>query len=207
MSKFNVTYQERYSRGELILRSIAGFIYITLPHSFILTFVGIWSQILSFISFWVILFTGRYPESFFEFQVKYLRWNWRVNARIYNLADGYPAFGLSATDEYSEFEVTYPEQLSRGHLLLKAFLGFLYCIIPHVFVLMFRMLLSLVLSFFAFWAVLFTGSYPKSWHEFNVGTMRWGTRLNLYLLYMTDDYPPFSGKPLAQEMNAQPTAD
>lgn len=192
--KLTVKHQETYSRGELILRSLFGGIYIVLPHSFLLLFVQLWSLVVMFISFWAILFTGRYPQSFFEFMVKMYRWNLRVNARMYNLSDGYPSFGLNGTDEYTSFEVEYPESLSRGHLILKFLFGIIYCGIPHIFILYFRMLWGLILAFLAFWVVLFTGEYPAGWHAFNVGTLRWAMRVNLYLSYMTDDYPPFSGK-------------
>ncbi|MGB0392197.1 MAG: hypothetical protein ACPGD5_11555, partial [Salibacteraceae bacterium] len=81
--KLTITHQETYSRGELLLRSFFGIFYIILPHIFLLLFIQLWGSILQFISFWVILFTGRYPQSYFEFQVKALRWNLRVNARVY----------------------------------------------------------------------------------------------------------------------------
>lgn len=42
-----------------------------IPHGFLIGIVGIWSGILSFVTFWIVLFTGRFPESIFEFQVKY----------------------------------------------------------------------------------------------------------------------------------------
>jgi hypothetical protein len=192
--KLTITYQEKYSRGELLLRTFLGFIYMTLPHMFLLFFYGIWSGILSFISFWVILFTGRYPESFFEYQVNLIRWTVRLNARRSNLTDGYPAFSTSGTDDKTSVEISYPENLSRGTLLLKAFFGAIYCAFPHMFILTFRLIWGAILSFLAWWVVLFTGKYPQSMHEFNVGTMRWFIRVQLYLGYMSDVYPPFSGR-------------
>ncbi len=189
-----VVRQERYSRGELLLRSFLGIFYIYLPHAFLLIFVQLWASILLFISFWVILFTGRYPESWFEFQVKALRWSWRVNARYFNLCDGYPAFGLDAEDEYTRFEVSYPENVSRGLVLVRALFGWFYVILPHALILGIRMYVSLFLTFIAFWVVLFTGEYPEFIHEFNTGTLRWSARVTLYMSYMTDTYPPFSGK-------------
>ena len=192
--KFTINYQESYSRGELLLRTFFGFFYIMLPHLFLLIFVSIWSAILTFISFWVILFTGRYPQSFYEFQVNLIRWNIRVNARLYNLSDGYPSFGINGTDEYTDVQIPYPENLSRGLQILKLLFGVIYVGIPHGFVLLFRSLWTQILAFLAWWVVLFTGKYPQSWHEFNVGTLRWSTRVNLYLSYMIDDYPPFSGR-------------
>jgi hypothetical protein len=192
--KLTITHQENYSRGELLLRTFFGFIYMTLPHAFLLAFFGIWSAILTFISWWVILFTGRYPESFFEYQVKLIRWNLRLNARRGNLCDGYPAFLIDGTDDRTSFEMPYPENLDRGMALVKAFFGALYCALPHAFALIFRFLWGLILSFIAWWVVLFTGKYPLSTHTFNTGTLRWAIRLQLYLGYMTDDYPPFSGR-------------
>lgn len=193
--RFEIKYQESYSRGELLLRSFLGFFYIMIPHAFLLAFIGIWGAILGLISFWVILFTGKYPQSFFEFQVSLIRWQMRVTARYYNLSDGYPAFGLDVQDEYTNFELEYPETISRGITLLRTFFGVFYVIIPHGFILIFRSFATAILSILAFWVVLFTGNYPKSWHEFNVGTLRWSTRVNLYMGNMCDVYPPFSGKP------------
>lgn len=192
--KLTIKHQETYSRGDLLLRTFFGFIYIGIPHYFLLLFVGIWGSILQFISWWSILFTGRYPQSFFEFQVGLQRWSLRLQARIMNLSDGYPAFGIKGTDELTSFEMPYPESLSRGTLLLKTFFGIFYCILPHAFCLIFRNIASQFLAFLAWWVVLFTGKYPATWHAFNVGTIRWSARVGLYMGYMTDEYPRFSGK-------------
>lgn len=192
--KIEIKYQESYSRGELLLRSIFGGIYIAIPHMFLLLFMSLWGSILSFIAFWSVLFSGRYPQSFFEFQEKLMRWNLRVSARLNNLSDGYPAFGIDGTDDQTTFEIEYPETLSRGTLLLRMFFGAIYVILPHGFLLIFRSIWGLILQILAWWAVLFTGNYPQSWHEFNVGTIRWSYRVNAYMSFLTDDYPPFSGK-------------
>lgn len=192
--KLSISHQEHYSRSELLLRSIFGMIYIVLPHTFILFFLGIWGSILSVIAFWVILFTGRYPESMFEYQVQLLRWQSRLNARIYNLSDDYPAFGLTATDEHTSLEVTYPERTSRGLTLLRLFFGIFYVVLPHFFILFFRNLWWVILSFLAFWVVLFTGKFPVNWHTFLVENLRWQYRVSLYMNNMTDEYPPFHGR-------------
>ena len=192
--KLSIVHQESYSRSELILRTLFGPLYITLPHYFILFFIGLWGSILSLIAFWVVLFTGRYPESMFEYQVQSLRWQIRVNARISNLADDYPPFGLTATDDHVNLEVPYPEKISRGLLLLRLFFGVIYVILPHFFILFFRVIWGSILTFLAWFVVSFTKKFPASWHEFLVGTMRWNTRVALYMSFMTDDYPPFSSK-------------
>jgi hypothetical protein len=192
--KLTIQHQESYSRGQLLLRTFFGFIYIVIPHMFLLFFVGIWAGILMFLAFWVVLFTGRYPRGWFDFQVKFINWQMRVNATLFHLVDGYPAFGTSGTSDSVKLEVEYPEKLSRGLVLLRVFFGFLYVIIPHGFCLFFRWIGTYVLMFLAWWVVLFTGKYPEKWHAFNVGTWRWVLRINLYMNLFTDEYPRFSGR-------------
>lgn len=189
---FDIKHAEHQSRGELLLRTLFGWIYMYLPHAFLLLFLGLWGAILGFISFWIILFTGRYPESFFEFQVKLIRWQARVSARQLNLIDGYPAFGLDVVDPPVVVEIPYPENLSRGTLLLKFFFGWLYVAIPHAFCLFFLAIGVYVVLFIGWWIILFTGQLPVGMHNFLVGFLRWNQRVSLYLGNMTDVYPPFS---------------
>ena len=195
MMTLEIKHQESYSRCELLLRSFFGLFYIVLPHAFLLMFMAIAAGVLSFLSFWVILFTGRYPQSWFEFQVKYMRWSLRVNSRLYNLSDGYPAFGLNAADEYVTFDVTYPESISRSSVLLRGLFGWFYVLIPHGFVLALLSIAVSVVSFIGWWAVLFTGSFPKSMFDLIVQFLRWSQRVSVYMANMSDEYPPFSGLP------------
>ncbi len=121
-----------------------------------------------------------------------MRWQARVNARYFNLTDGYPAFGIDSKDEAITLEVPYPENLSRGMLLVRFFFGWLYVLIPHGIVLYLLTLAVLVVWFVGWWIILFTGQLPQGMHNFIVGYFRWSTRVNLYLSNMTDTYPPFS---------------
>lgn len=198
--KLKVQLQESYSRGELLLRTLFGFFYIALPHFFILFFVGIWGAILAFIAFWIVLFTGKYPKSMFEFQVGLLRWSLRLRARLNNVSDGYPAFGINATDEFTQLEVEYPERISRGLVLVRLLFGVFYVYLPHGFILFFRTIFVGILVFLAWWIVLFTGKYPESFHNWVVGQIRWGTRISLYMGYMSDKYPAFTGDELPEEV-------
>lgn len=192
--KFTIQHQERYSRGQLLLRSFFGFLYIGIPHIFLLFFVGIWAAILMFCAWWVVLFTAKYPRGMFDFQVKLYNWQTRLSASMYNLVDGYPAFGVNGKSDKVSLEAEYPEKLSRGLLLLRLLFGYFYVMIPHAFCLLFRAIGTYIVMFLAWWAVLFTGKYPATWHAFVVGQLRWGLRINLYMGFMTDQYPPFSGK-------------
>ena len=76
--KLTIKHQDKYSRGQLILRTLFGVIYIGIPHLFLLAIVGIWSAILSFITFWIVLFTAKFPENIFNFQIGFNNWALRV---------------------------------------------------------------------------------------------------------------------------------
>jgi hypothetical protein len=91
-------------------------------------------------------------------------------------------------------EVHLPVHVSRPITILRFFFGVFYVRIPHYACLLGRCIASAILAFLAWWAILFAGRYPTGWHAFNVGTYRWSIRVYLYLAYLTDKYPPFSGK-------------
>ena len=90
--------------------------------------------------------------------------------------------------------VEYPEKLSRGLVVLKALFGWLYVGIPHGIILMLYEIAVGVVLFISFWAILFTGKFPKGMFDFVVGYYRWSWRVGAYLSFLRDEYPPFSGK-------------
>ena len=91
------------------------------------------------------------------------------------------------------FQVEYPERLSRGLVVLKGLFGWLYVGIPHGIILMFYGIAVAVVTFIAWWAILFTAKYPRGMFNFVVGYVRWSNNVNVYLYFMRDEYPPFSG--------------
>ena len=190
---FHIDHQEEFSRKELLLRTFFGVFYLLIPHSIALFFVSILSSILLFLTFWTILFTGRYPRAWFDTQLGLLNWNARFTASIFNCIDGYPAFGLSAGHPCVHLDIPYPEAVSRSHTFIVGLFGPIL-LIPHLFILSVRNLLVLFLNLLAFWSILCTRRYPQSWFDWFVGQMRWGMRINAYLYFMTPDYPPFTGK-------------
>lgn len=190
--KYGIKHQDSYSRGELLLRGFFGALYIALPHAFLLIFVMLASMFLNMIAFWAILITGKYPEGMFNFQVNAQRWGLRVSARLLNLVDGYPAFGMTHQDDSVVIDIERPEKSNRLSVLARAMFGVFYVMIPHAFCLLFLQIGANFVRIIAFWAILITGKYPKGMHSYMVGVMRWGFRVNAYMGYLTDTYPPFS---------------
>ncbi len=190
--KIGIRHQESYSRGSLIIRTLFGGLYIALPHGFLLIFMSIASSIVGIINFWSILITGKMIRSMFDFQLNLMRWSLRVNARLMNLSDGYPAFGMTHNDADVVLDIDYPEKSNRISVLLRAMFGILYVLIPHAFLLFFLQIGVMVVRIIAFWAVLFTGKYPEGMHAYMVGVIRWNIRVNAFMSYLTDTYPPFS---------------
>jgi hypothetical protein len=205
--KYGVKHQDSYSRGELILRSMFGGLYIALPHALALIFLLIGSVFINIIAFWAILITGKFPEGMFNYQLNLQRWSLRVNSRLMNLSDGYPAFGLSAQDSNIMIEVERQESYSRLSVLGRQMFGFLYVYFPHMFCLVFLQIGVMFVRLIAFWAVLITGKYPKGMHDYMVGVMRWTFRVNLYMSFMTDKYPPFSMKGDEADFNGSNQSD
>lgn len=89
-------------------------------------------------------------------------------------------------------EVAYPERLSRLHLLVRTFLGWLYVGIPHGIALSVFGLVATLCYVVAFVAILWTGRYPRSLFDIALAYQRWALRVNVYLTFMTDRYPPFA---------------
>jgi len=85
------------------------------------------------------------------------------------------------------FGAVYPEKMSRLTTFFRCIL-----VIPHMIILYFVAIAASIVAFIAWWAILFTGKYPKGMFDFFVGYMRWPTRVNGYSYLLTDKYPPFS---------------
>jgi hypothetical protein len=187
-----IEYPERLSRGILLLKTFLGWL-ILIPHCICLGFLVFVASFVIIISWFAVLFTGKYPKSLFNYMVGLQNWGIRIGAYYYLLRDEYPGFGFESSYPAS-FKVTYPEKLSRGILLLRTFFGWIYVGIPHVFCLYFRLIGLMFVLFVAWWAILFTGKIPKSMFSYISGTFRWSCNFGAYLMFLTDEYPPFTGK-------------
>jgi hypothetical protein len=87
----------------------------------------------------------------------------------------------------ARFEISYPSELNRWLPLITWLL-----VIPHFIALLFVGIGALFVAVYGFFAVLFTGRWPRGAFNYLVGTFRWGYRVVAYFLLMTEAYPPFS---------------
>jgi hypothetical protein len=187
--------------------------FLAIPHYVILAFLWLAFVVLSVIAFFAILITGRYPRAIFDFNVGVLRWTWRVAYYGYGAlgTDRYPPFTLQEVPDYpAHLEIEYPDNLSRGLVLVKWWL----LAIPHYLVLgfflggglyltteataaqqvqqpMWEAGLIGLLAVIAAIILLFTGRYPQPIYDFVLGMNRWTLRVAAYVGLMTDQYPPF----------------
>jgi len=189
-----IRLQSQYSRSELLLRRFFGWLYLYLPHEVLLMFMSIASVFVTAIAWIMILLRSEYPKNLFRFQIALIHWRLRVRARFWNLRDGFPPFGFYTSDKSVTFFVPYRLHFNKRLLVLKTFLGFIYCIFPHYSIILLRTIWALFLKEAAFWVVFFTGKYPQSFFDFILETMVWKARVDIYMSFLSDDYPPFHGK-------------
>jgi hypothetical protein len=135
----------------------------------------------------MIVFRRKYPRWWFDWNLELQRFSNRIVAYLALMDDRYPA-----TDEHQavHLDYAYPEvarDLNRWLPLVKWLL-----VIPHYVVLVFLWLAGFVVVVLAWFAILFTGRYPRGMFTFVEGVLRWSQRVVAYaFLLVTDAYPPF----------------
>lgn len=138
----------------------------------------------------MIVFRQRYPRWWFDFALELNRFSTRVETYLLLLTDRYPS---TVEKQSVHLELSYPDakkDLNRWLPLVKWFLA-----IPHYVVLMVLGIVVVLVTIIAWFAILFTGRYPKDLFDFVVGVFRWSWRVTAYaFLLTTDKYPPFSLK-------------
>jgi hypothetical protein len=136
----------------------------------------------------MILFRRRYPRWWFDFALQFNRFSARVAAYAALLTDRYPS---TVEEQAVHVDLDYPDaekDLNRWLPLVKWFL-----VIPHVIVLVFLFIGAFFAVVIAWFAILFTGRYPRGLFDYVVGVGRWALRVSAYAtLLVTDRYPPFS---------------
>jgi hypothetical protein len=148
----------------------------------------------------MILFREKYPRWWYDWNLELLRFSNRVGTYLALMSDRYPS-----TDErqWVQLDFPYPDarrDLNRWLPLVKWLLA-----IPHYIVLFFLYLAAIVLVIGAWFAILFTGRFPRGIFNFIEGVIGWHNRVVGYaLILITDRYPPFS---LSQREASPPTPE
>ena len=136
----------------------------------------------------MIIFRQRYPRWWFDFAVEFTRFSTRVGAYLALLTDRYPS---TVEEQAIHLDLDYPDverDLNRWLPIVKWLLA-----IPHVIVLIVLSIGAFIAVIIAWFAIIFTGQYPRPLFDFVVGVGRWWLRVDAYAtLLITDRYPPFS---------------
>ncbi|HTJ23117.1 MAG TPA: DUF4389 domain-containing protein, partial [Gemmatimonadaceae bacterium] len=148
--------------------------------------LGAVATVIAIIAWFAIVFGGRFPDGLWNLTAFYLRWRVRAIAYLTLLRDEYPPFG-DAT--YPAALVLTPPAVPRNRVTV-AFR--LILAIPQFIAVGFLGLAWCITTFIAWFAIVFTGDYPRSLYDFGVGVLRWSTRVEAYVLLLRDEYPPFS---------------
>jgi len=138
----------------------------------------------------LILFRQRYPRWWFDWNLQLLRFSNRIGVYLALMEDRYPS---TEEQQAVRLDVEYPDaqQLNRWLPLVKWLLA-----IPHYIVLFFLYLVALFAVIGAWFAILFSGRYPRAIFDYVEGVLRWHNRVVGYaLILVTDRYPPFQLRP------------
>jgi len=139
----------------------------------------------------MIVFRQKYPRWWFDWNLELQRFSNRTVAFLALMDDRYPS-----TDDHQSVHLDYPypdvpTDLNRWLPLVKWLLA-----IPHYIVLFFLGIGALVAVVIAWFAILFTGRYPRALFDFVEGVLRWHNRVLGYaFILVTDEYPPFRFRP------------
>jgi Domain of unknown function (DUF4389) len=135
----------------------------------------------------MILIRRKYPRWWFDWNLNMTRFSARVGAYAALLSDEFPS---TEREQSVKIQIPFPDakkDLLPGMPLVKWFLA-----IPHWFILLFLGIAAGFCVFISWFAILFTGRYPRSFFDFVTGVARWTLRVSAYaLLLVTDVYPPF----------------
>jgi hypothetical protein len=163
-----------------------------IPHILILYGLMVLRKVLLLISFFAVLFTKNIPRSLFDVIVMANRYQWRAMTYVTWMRNSYPPFDFTQAavdpgNDPASVTIEYPGEVIRWGPLYKWFLA-----IPHFIVLLFLFIAAVFVYLIAFFAVLFTGTWPRGMRDFVVGVRRWSLRVGAYVGFLRDEYPPFS---------------
>jgi hypothetical protein len=166
--------------------------FLALPHVAVAYVLAIVSALLAVATWFIVVFTGRFPERVGELQSMTMRYITRVRVYVTFLHSEYPPFDFtSSTGDPGGQPIRVdfvPKTENRSRLSVGLRIIWVIPALLYAMAISFVALINLVLAFFA---VLFTGQWPAASRAWLVRSFRVNTRLGAYLYLLTDDYPPF----------------
>jgi len=148
--------------------------------------LGAAAYTMAIVSWFTLLVRGEQFAGIREFSLYYLRWRTRALAYMALFVDPYPPFGEGPYP--ATIDVREPAQPRDTTTIAVR----LILVLPHLVLLVLLLLGWFVSTVIAWFAILFTRSYPTSLLPFGLGVMRWSLRVEAYLLLLVDEYPPFA---------------
>jgi hypothetical protein len=148
-------------------------------------FIGI----IHVLTFWAIMFTGRHPQNFWDYIEGFFRFVAKLNAYLIFLTDRFPPFAGGDEQPYPvKIKVQYPGRLSRATVFFRVLI-----LLPHFFFSIGYGFVFLWVHGLNFWTILFTGRLSDWQYSYALGFFVYMSRLNAYMLFLVDEYPPFNG--------------
>jgi Domain of unknown function (DUF4389) len=189
---YPVTYQADYQDGGRN-RLTTFFRYFTaIPAQFFAFLYAIGVIFTELIAWFALMFTARYPQGLYNYHSKAVRLFARANAYGYLLTDAYPPFNGDPDDSYPVRVGIGPPQ-ERYSRLRVFFRGWM--LIPVYIVLLLYGIGLSVVTFIAWFAILFTGRYPAGMFNFARNAAAYGVRASAFYMLLTDQFPPVNDEP------------
>jgi Domain of unknown function (DUF4389) len=162
---------------------------VAIPWHIVAALFIIGAEICAVIAWFVLVFTGRYPDGLYEFNGKALRMASRVNGFVFLLTDQYPPFNGEPDDSYPiRVGVPPPKpEYNRMKVLFRLIVGIPVILLSYV-----QALIAFVVAIIAWFAIVFTGRLSDGLYNPLRSALAYQARAGAYLLLLTEDYPPFS---------------
>jgi hypothetical protein len=193
---FKADYVEKRSRLTTFFRGL-----LAIPHLIAVLFYVLAAEIVTFIAWFALLFTGRYPQGMYDFVAGALRYGTRVGGYVFLLTDEYPPFsGDPATPYPVDLNIGPPKaEYSRLKVLFRLILMIPVYIIAYAMQIVFE-----VGALLAWFAIVILGRQPKGLQDMIVLGMSYHQRAYGYFFLLTEDWPPFTDETEGRTVEAAP---
>jgi hypothetical protein len=165
---------------------------LVIPHQVWLGLLTFGAGLVAIVSWFAIVFTGRMPETWSDYVMGVLRYQWRLVCYLYAWTDVYPSFTpVAGHIDPGDYPAVLYSARAVERNRVTAFFRAIMCV-PQLVALCAVGVAAGVVLVIGWFAVLITGRWPESIRVFAVGCARWQVRVGAYLFLVSDEYPPFS---------------